>query len=132
MNRADNSSRLRAALAEASEASPARPASLASRPRSLPITIKWVRSKVSIKSGEYAAAQTEVVQHASADGRFTILPRGGMSYAKDQGIRGHLNKKWRWTGYRITDSLTGRTDRSNTVQSLKRWAERRLASEPHQ
>lgn len=97
--------------------------------KATPNTIKWVRAKVSIQAGTHVEAQAEVTQHASPDGRFTILPVGGMKYARDNGVRGNLNNHWRWTGYRLTDLQKRGGDRHHSVKSLKRIAELRLARE---
>lgn len=97
---------------------------------------RWTTSKVSMQTGEYAAAQTIVTQHESADKRFTIRPTGRMDYRRDAGIRGPLNYKWRWKGYRLTDThpnlpkWVSSTSRHSTVSEAKREAERRRKRYP--
>jgi len=94
------------------------------------MTLEWKTRKVSTQSGEYREAQTLVTQHYTTDGRFTITKSGTMKYARDCGIRGHLNYRWRWTGYRFTDLLApdyvARTRRYTSVADAKREAARRI------
>jgi hypothetical protein len=94
-----------------------------------PKTITWVRSTVSVQSGEYAEAQTLVTQYASADGRFTITPTGGMIYKRTHGARGAYQKRFAWHGFMVKDALADKSRgqrmywREQTVSAAKRSAE---------
>ena len=94
-----------------------------------PKTITWVRSTVSVQSGEYAASQTLVTQYTSADDRFTITPQGGMIYKREHGGRGKYRRRFSWRGFMVKDALADKSRgqrmfwREQTVRAAKRSAE---------
>ena len=91
----------------------------------------WTKRAATVQAGEYAESNTRVTEHVSADGRFSILPSGGMRYSREFGLYGSLVNRWVWTGYRLTDT-TGRLrqfSRFRTVGAAKRAAEKHATIE---
>lgn len=92
----------------------------------------WKTHKVTVQAGEYPESNTEVTQHITHDGQFTITPSGGMKYVPAHGIRGVAYNHWVWSGYRLTDLRPDRpeweneTQRFTTVAGAKKAAEHRL------
>lgn len=91
--------------------------------------LKWKTQKATVQSGEYT--KSEVPQHVSHDGRFTITPKGGMKYARSQGVRGDMHNRWIWSGFTLKDNhpnlpkWASPTEGHSTVAQAKRAAERR-------
>jgi hypothetical protein len=88
-------------------------------------TLTWKTRKVDYQAG------LEVTEHYTTDGRFTIIKTGHTSNRKANGARGQVLRKFRFTGFLMTDHLSTRPTylrkhvSGHTVSDLKRQAERR-------
>lgn len=97
-------------------------------------TLRWTRTVVTVPSGDYRTS--EVTQHTTTDGQFSIVPVGGMAYKRSHGVRGDRHTRWIWSGYCLTDHRVGLpawarpAERHQTVTACKRAAERRLQRYP--